>query len=618
MVRSRRAQRPGSVRTTRRGRRAAAGVAALAVAGSLFAAAQPAGADSTDRAGGADRKDRGRTVDVQLLSFNDFHGNLEPPQGSSGQVTELQPDGSKKNIEAGGVEYLATALRDAREGNRYSVTAAAGDLVGASPLISGLFHDEPAVEAMNGLGLDVAGVGNHEFDEGLAELRRLEDGGDHPKDGSYREGRTFGGADFPYLAANVTEEKTGKPALDPVYVWKERGVKIGFIGVTLEATPDIVSAEGVAGLEFHDEIETIDRYAKQLRRQGVESIVALVHEGGFPAASAGGAYNYDCDSPGPGAGISGPVAEIAEGTTASVDAFVTGHTHQPYACTIPDPEGNARSVTSASSFGRLYTDTTLTYDRRSGDIVRTATELPDAENHVVDRERPKAPDMTSLIEEWNALAEPIAAEPVGWVSGDVPRSGTESPLGDLIADAQLAHARTLDESAVLALMNPGGIRADITYAASGGEGDGVVTYGEGFTVQPFSNTVNLTTLTGEQLLKVLREQVGGANEASPKILQPSAGLTYTLDLTKSGTDRVVADSVKLDGQPLDPAATYRVAVNSFLAGGGDGFPTLAEGTDPLVGGDDLAALETYLTANSSADEPLAPPAADRITVVGQP
>ncbi|WBB58441.1 bifunctional metallophosphatase/5'-nucleotidase [Streptomyces sp. WMMC500] len=585
------------------------------MAGSLFAAAQPAGADGTDR---PDRDHGyGRTVDVQLLSFNDFHGNLEPPQGSSGQVTELQPDGSKKTIAAGGVEYLASSLRDARAGNPYSVTAAAGDLVGASPLISGLFHDEPTVEAMNGLGLDVAGVGNHEFDEGLAELRRLADGGCHPEDGCYTDGRTYEGADFPYLAANVTDEKTGEPVLDPVYVWKKKGVKIGFIGVTLEGTPDIVSAEGIKGLEFHDEIETLDTYAKQLRSQGVESIVALVHEGGFPAASAGGAYNYDCDTPGPGAGISGPVAEIAKGTTASVDAFVTGHTHQPYACTIPDPEGKPRSVTSASSFGRLYTDTTLTYDRRSGDIVRTATRLPHARNHVVDREQPKAPDMTSLVEEWNALAAPIAAKPVGYISGDVPRAGTESPLGDLIADAQLAHAETLDEGAQLALMNPGGIRADLTYAASGGEGDGVVTYGEGFTVQPFSNTVNLTSLTGEQLLQVLREQVSGANEASPKVLQPSAGLTYTLDLTKSGADRVVADSVRLDGQPLDPAATYRVAVNSFLAGGGDGFPTLAEGTDPLVGGDDLAALESYLTANSSAEGPLAPPAADRITVVGQ-
>lgn len=581
------------------------------MAGSLFAAAQPAGADS------AEKQDRGRTVDVQLLSFNDFHGNLEPPQGSSGEVAELQPDGSKKTVKAGGVAYLATSLRDAREGNRYSVTAAAGDLVGASPLVSGLFHDEPTVEAMNGLGLDVAGVGNHEFDEGIAELRRLQDGGNHPEDGGYREGRTYGGADFPYLAANVTDEKTGKPALDPVYVWKKEGVKIGFIGVTLEATPDIVSAEGVKGLKFHDEIETIDTYAKQLRRQGVESIVALVHEGGYPAASAGGAYNYDCDTPGPGAGISGPVAEIAKGTTASVDAFVTGHTHQPYACTIPDPEGNARSVTSASSFGRLYTDTTLTYDRRTGDIVRTATKLPDAENHVVDREQRRAPDMTSLVEEWNELAAPIAAKPVGYVSGDIPREGTESPLGDLIADAQLAHARTLDESTRVAFMNPGGIRAGITYASAGDEGDGVVTYGEGFTVQPFSNTVNLTGLTGEQLLQVLREQVSGANEAAPKILQPSAGLTYTLDLTESGADRVVADSVRLDGQPLDPAATYRVAVNSFLAGGGDGFPTLADGTDTLVGGDDLAALESYLTANSSADKPLAPPAADRITVIGQ-
>ncbi|MFW6695214.1 bifunctional metallophosphatase/5'-nucleotidase [Streptomyces sp. MAR4 CNX-425] len=615
MLRSRRTQRAGRVRTTRRGRRAAAAAAAVAVAGSLFAAAQPAGADSADRGRGHGHG-HGRTVDVQLLSFNDFHGNLEPPQGSSGRVTELQPDGSTKTVDAGGVEYLATSLREAREDHRYSVTAAAGDLVGASPLISGLFHDEPTVEAMNGLGLDVAGVGNHEFDEGRAELLRLQDGGCHPEDGCYAEGRAFEGADFPYLAANVTDEKTGEPVLDPVHVWKKRGVKIGFIGVTLEGTPDIVSAEGVKGLDFHDEIETLDRYAKQLRRQGVESIVALVHEGGFPADSSGGAYNYDCDSPGPGAGISGPVAEIAAGTTSDVDAFVTGHTHQAYACTVPDPEGRPRSVTSASSFGRLYTETTLTYDRRSGDIVRTATELPDAANHVVDREQPRAADMTALVEEWNARAEPVAAKPIGYVSADIPRTGTESPLGDLIADAQLAHARTLDEGARLALMNPGGIRADLTHAASGGEGDGVVTYGEGFTVQPFSNTVNLTSLTGEQLLQVLREQVSGANEESPKILQPSAGLTYTLDLTKSGADRVVAGSVRLDGQPLDTAATYRVAVNSFLAGGGDGFPTLAEGTDPLVGGDDLAALETYLTANSSADSPLAPPAADRITVVG--
>jgi len=204
---------------------------------------------------------------------------------------------------------------------------------------------------------------------------------------------------------------------------------------------------------------------------------------------------------------------------------------------------------------------------------------------------------------------------IGYISADVPNTGTESPMGDLIADAQLAYGKELDPETDLALMNPGGVRAGLTYAAKGSEGDGVVTYAEGFTVQPFSNTVNLQNFTGAQLIQVLKEQVSGTNAAAPKILQPSSGLTYTLDLTKAGADRVVADSVKVDGVAVDPAATYRVATNSFLAGGGDGFPTLGQGTGDLVGTDDLAALEKYLTANSSAGSPISPPAADRITIV---
>ncbi|MCZ9342041.1 5'-nucleotidase C-terminal domain-containing protein, partial [Streptomyces sp. TRM76130] len=234
---------------------------------------------------------------------------------------------------------------------------------------------------------------------------------------------------------------------------------------------------------------------------------------------------------------------------------------------------------------------------------------------VVTRDVAEAPDMTALIGKWNALATPIGSRAVGWISGDIGNSGTESPLGDLIADAQLAHGRALDPETDLALMNPGGIRAPLTYAASGSEGDGVVTYAEGFTVQPFANTVNLQDLTGAQLIQVLKEQVSGVNEAAPKILQVSEGLTYTLDLTKSGADRVVTDSIRLNGAAIDPAATYRVASNSFLAGGGDGFTTLGQGTDDVVGADDLTALEQYLTANSSASAPLAPPAADRITIV---
>ncbi|MGC9543719.1 bifunctional metallophosphatase/5'-nucleotidase [Streptomyces sp. UG1] len=585
-----------------------ASAAALATAGAL-AAALPA----TASAGESSKKHGGgyhfnRYQDVQLLSFNDLHGNLEPPAGSSGRVTEVHEDGSTETIDAGGVEYLATHLRQAREGNKYSITAAGGDMVGASPLISGLFHDEPTIEALNKLDLDVTSVGNHEFDEGARELARLQKGGCHPTDGCYTD-EEFGGADFPYLAANVLDEKTNRPILKPYWVWKKKDVKVGFIGVTLEDTPGIVSADGVKGLKFKDEVETINKYAKALQRQGVKSIVALIHEGGFPASTA---YNYDCDSPGAGDGISGPIVDIAKNITPQVDALVTGHTHTAYACTIPDPSGKPRTVTSAASFGRLYTDTTLTYDRFTGDIARTAVK---SANHVVTRDVPKAPDMTELISKWNTLAAPIGNRAIGHISADIVRDGTESPLGDLIADAQLAYGKELDPETDLALMNPGGIRAPLTFAAKGSEGDGVVTYAEGFTVQPFSNTVNLQDFTGEQLIQVLKEQVSGANAASPKVLQISSGLTYTLDLTKTGADRVVTDSIKLNGEAIDPTATYRVATNSFLAGGGDGFPTLGQGTNDLVGADDLAVLEKHLTANSSATNPIAPPAADRITVV---
>ncbi|MEU7338022.1 bifunctional metallophosphatase/5'-nucleotidase [Streptomyces sp. NPDC007074] len=591
----------------RRSHRLLAGAAGLATVAAL-AAAMPASAGQ-DRATARHHHGSGRYQDVQLLSFNDLHGNLEPPTGSSGRVTELQPDGTTKSVDAGGVEYLATHLRDARKGNKYSITAAAGDMVGASPLLSGLFHDEPTVDALNKLDLDVTSVGNHEFDEGAKELARLQNGGCHPTDGCYDKKAKFKGADFPYLAANVTDEKTKKPILKPYWVWKKNGVKVGFIGVTLEGTPNIVSAEGVKGLKFGDEVETINKYAKELQRQGVKSIVALIHEGGAPASQS---YNYDCDSPGAGDGISGPIVDIAKNVTPAVDALVTGHTHQAYACTIADPAGNPRMVTSASSFGRLYTDTTLTYDRWTGDIARTAVK---SANHVVTRDVAKAADMTGLIAKWNTLAAPVASRPIGYIAGEIGNAGTESPLGDMIADAQLAYARSVDPEADVALMNPGGIRAGLTYTASGSEGDGVVTYGEAYTVQPFANTVNLVNLTGAQLITALQQQVSGANEASPKILQISRGLTYTLDLTRTGAARVVADSVRLDGAPIDPAAGYRVAMNSFLAGGGDGFTELGKGTNVLVGGDDLAAFEAYLTANSSATAPYPVPAADRVTVV---
>ncbi|WP_329196992.1 MULTISPECIES: bifunctional metallophosphatase/5'-nucleotidase [unclassified Streptomyces] len=585
-------------------------LALTAGAGAMVAAALPAGAAS---GGGAAKS---RTVDVQMLSFNDFHGTLEPPQGSSGTVSERQADGTTKAIPAGGVEYMASALREARKGHEYSVTAAAGDMIGASPMMSGMFHDEPTIEALNKLGLDVTSVGNHEFDEGKTELRRMAYGGCHPVDGCFEYGKTFGGSQFQYLAANVTDEKTKRPLMSPTFIWKKGDVKIGFIGVTLEGTPDVVTAEGVKGLKFGDEVETINKYANELNKQGVKSIVALIHEGGLPAS---GAYNYDCDAPGAGAGVSGAIVDIAKNVDPKVDALVTGHTHQAYACNIPDPAGNPRMVTSAASYGRLFTDTTLTYDRQTKDIVRTPVSSPKPVQKVVSRDLPKAGDMTELIQRWNALAAPIASRPEGYISADVPGRGSEAPekpLGDLIADAQLEALAPADKGgAQLAIMNPGGIRADLAYKAAGNEGDGVVTYGESYTVQPFTNMMNVVDLTGAQLITALQQQVSGpVNGPNPKILQVSKGFTYTLDMTKAGVDRVVVDSVRLNGTAIDPAKTYRVAMNEFLAGGGDGFTVLKEHKNKLVGASDLECFNAYLN-KSSAAAPIAPPAADRITVV---
>ncbi|MFD4762672.1 bifunctional metallophosphatase/5'-nucleotidase [Streptomyces sp. NPDC058439] len=602
----------------RASRRVLAAAAGLATVGALVAA-MPASAQGNGQGNGQHKP--ANTVDVQLLSFNDLHGNLEPPAGSAGTVNETQADGTTKAIPAGGVEYLASSLRTARKGHPYSITAAGGDMVGASPLLSGLFHDEPTIEALNKINLDVTAVGNHEFDEGAVELARLQNGGCHPVEGCYEKGKKFKGADFPYLAANVTSEKTGKPILKPYTVWKKNGIKVGFIGVTLEGTPNIVTANGVKGLKFHNEVETINKYAAELDRQGVKSIVALIHEGGAPASTS---YNYDCDSSGAGDGISGPIVDIAKGITPKVDALVTGHTHQAYVCNIPDPAGNPRMVTSAASFGKLYTDTTLTYDRDTKDIVRTSVKSasasnPKSVNHIVSRDQPKATDMTDLIARWNTLAAPIANRPQGYITADIDGRGStapEKPLGNLIADAQLEGLAPADKGgAVVAFMNPGGIRADLVYKASGSEGDGVVTYGESFTVQPFTNMMNVVDLTGAQLVTALQQQVSGSNEASPKILQISEGLTYTLDMTKSGAARVVTDTIKLNGAAIDPAKTYRVAMNEFLAGGGDGFAALGQGTNKLVGASDLDLFNAYLAAHSTAAAPLAPPATDRITVI---
>ena len=527
------------------------------------------------------------TVNVQILALNDFHGNLLPPSGSSGRVG---------TIDAGGVEYLATHINNLRALNPNTVVVSAGDMVGASPLISALFHDEPTIEAFNLIGLDFNAVGNHEFDEGWSELVRLQEGGCHPVDGCL-DGDDFAGAEFQFLAANVTRKDNGK-TIFPAYKMRSfAGAKIAFIGMTLEGTPSIVTPSGIADLNFLDEADTVNALIPELKAKGIETIVVLIHEGGVQSSPA--PYN-GC------VGISGPIVDIVNRFDDEVDVVISGHTHQPYNCTI-----DGKLVTSAFSFGRLVTKIDLTIDRETGEVTTMA-----ADNRIVTRDVVKDSFLTALVNKYNALVAPIANRVIGSITGNITRTTNaagESALGDVIADAQLyATADPANGGAVIAFMNPGGIRADLTYAGSpAGEGDGNVTYGESFTVQPFGNNLVTVTMTGAQIDALLEQQFVGCGQTSNRILQVSNGFTYSWSSSAPACNKVDPTSIKLNGVTLDPAGSYRVTMNSFLADGGDGFSTFTLGTDRLGGAVDTDALEAYFAVFS----PVAPGPMNRITVL---
>ncbi|WP_445257242.1 bifunctional metallophosphatase/5'-nucleotidase [Nocardioides aurantiacus] len=605
-------------------------LAPVALGASTADAAPVAAPDKPGKPAKPGKPDKpGRYVPVQLLSFNDFHGNLEPPSGSSGRNTTgyTVADGKApvaQTTDAGGAEYLATKLAQARRGHPNSLTVAAGDLIGASPLLSAAFHDEPSVESLNQLGLDVSAVGNHEFDEGYQELQRmarggcLDDGDGEDNQDSCPDG-TFAGADFDYLAANVRYAGTSETILPPYAVKQVGQAKIGFIGMTLEETPDIVTASGVAGLEFDDEVKAANALVPVLRKQGVNAVVVLIHQGGSPKPLQLGAdatgkpypvaapYDHTC-AKGGSLEDSSPILPIARNLDPAIDMVVSGHTHNPYVCDVQDPAGQDRLVTSASSFGRLVTETNLTYDKATKDIVRASVE---GANLQVTRDLPKDAAQSALIAKYNELVRPIASKVLGSITADVQRTPTgESPLGDLIADAQLADDSVVTggQEPVIAFMNPGGIRTDLSYANQAyGEQPGEVTYSEAFAVQPFNNFLVSMNLTGQQVYDVLTQQITGANATSRKVLQVSDGFQYRL-----GASGPVDGSVTLDGVPIDKGATYRIVTNNFLADGGDGFPAFKSGTGVYYGGLDIDAFADYLQASS----PYAPQPQDRILPAG--
>jgi 5'-nucleotidase len=581
---------------------------------------------------GHGKEKRSKRTQVQLLAINDLHGHMQPNTPGAIQVgccnpvfntatPPVQTGWAPKTVPAGGIEYLATHIKDLRTTNSNTITVAAGDLIGASPLVSALFHDEPTIEALNSIGFDVAGVGNHEFDEGVPELLRMQYGnqlggdGCHPVD-HCQDGTPFEGAFFQYLAANVIDEDTNAPILPPYEIREVDGKKIAFIGLTLEGTPTIVTPTAVEGLEFRPEAATVNSLVQFLAgRKGVKAFVVLLHQGGsqtvpapvFPGPESQPNAFMDVNKC---VDFNGPeITSIANAIDDRVKVVVSAHTHQPYICTIDD-----KLVTSAASFGRVVTDIDLTLDKDG--VIKKA----DAENRIVTQDVAKDTEASALLGKYEALSAPLANQVVGHITADILSSrGTpsgqnaagEQPMGDVIADAMLEATTPTDfGGAVAAFMNAGGVRSSLLFAKSGSEAeDGIVTYGEAFTVQPFGNTLVVKTCTGQQLYDVLNQQFNNPAVGSNRIMLPSANVDYTWT-TDGGTPHVVDGTLSLDDGDtfVDTAATYRIAMNNFTAEGGDGFTVFKACTDALGGEVDLDAFVRYLGAH----DPLSPPPLDRI------
>ncbi|WP_239514049.1 bifunctional UDP-sugar hydrolase/5'-nucleotidase [Streptosporangium sp. 'caverna'] len=563
-----------------------------------------------------------KTVPVRLLSLNDFHGNLEPPTGSSGRMV----DETGATVDAGGAAYAATYLKQMSDKNTLKV--AQGDLIGASPLISAAFHDEPSVEFLGKVGVTASAVGNHEFDEGYTELMRIMNGGCHPVDGCSPAGK-WKGAKYSYLGANVLLKRPNKaaekaaldalgggsssalrsllksygiPALPPVAIRWMNGVPIGFIGVVTKTTPTIVTSEGIKDLEFVDEVKAANVASKLLKVVGVKAQVVLVHEGDQVTAG----QSPDACAAQPGAGN-----RIATQVDAEVDMVLSGHSHQAYLCKVSDPKGGTRLYSQGGSFGRVITKVDFQVDVKTRDVVRSSVV---ADNQIVTRTVTPDPEISAFVQTWKDRVASVANKPLGKITADITNSGAasgESSLGNLIADGQLAATKT-GGNAQIALMNPGGVRANLTYAGSAvGEGDGVVTYGEAFTVQPFNNLMQAVTLTGAQLKTVLEQQFTGGpnNQAFTKILQPSSNFTYTYSTSAPWGSKI--SNMKIDGVAVTDTQSIRVAANNFLVGGGDAFLAFQGGTDLWSGPLDIDAFAAYFAANPS----ITPPVPNHITVV---
>jgi 5'-nucleotidase len=607
---------------------------------------------------------------VKIIGFNDYHGNLETP-GTFG-VNTLVPTANRPAV--GGAEYMAAYVARMKSSNPLNVVVGAGDFIGATPLISALFFDEPAVETLNKIGVEFNAVGNHEFDKGKDELKRLQSGG-CKFTGSVREANSckgfgsaapgsFDGAKFKWLSANVVETATGKTLLPAYGVKTFNGVKVAFIGMTLKGTPGIVTPTGVAGLSFQDEADTVNALVPRLRAQGIESIVVLVHQGGFqnfvtglsnqPITSdingcTGDLKNTD--------GSDSDIRAIVRRLDNAVDLVISGHTHAAYNCSVntidvkgsslanavttvrptgmPNKVGRLVPVTSSSAFGRVLTDVNVTIDPNTRDIVAVSPRnvLVDRTDAVINDAIAANPEVRNVVTAYKAAVSPLANAVIATITAPMSNAANaagEMEAGDLIADAQLAATQpTAVGGAVMAFMNAGGVR-NPGFVSATGSYPYDLTYGDAFTAQPFGNSLVTMTLTAQQLKDVLEQQFANCNGqgTANRIMQISNGLKYTwkaagtcgtriTEVALTPTDVTVVpplvtgptELIVINGVVQNPARTYRVTVNNFMATGGDGFGVLVGGTNQLGGAQDIDALTAYLAGYKSPSAAYSPSSA---------
>jgi 5'-nucleotidase len=548
---------------------------------------------------------------VKIIGFNDYHGNLQSP--GSFAVNLAVPPAQRTPV--GGADFIAAHVNKLKAQNPLNVVVGAGDMIGATPLISSLFHDEPSVETLNRIGLEFNAVGNHEFDKGSPDLLRLQRGGCKVEQGvvdpNSCQGAKVGtpvpfeGARFQWLSANVVVTASGRTLLPAYGVKRFNGVPVAFVGMTLKDTPGIVTPTGVAGLEFRDEAATVNALVPQLRAAGIEAIVVLLHEGGVQTGALADINQCDGDLAG------SPIARIVGQLDDAVDVVISGHTHAAYNCRLPNAQGRRIPVSSASAFGRVLSDIDVRIDPTRRDIVDVSVT-----NRLVDRQDPGvSADATVLgiVNGYDALVAPRAGVVIGSISTELPNNASDAacnmPAGALVADAHLAAtAAPAFGAAVVAFTNRGGVRTPgFVYKQRDGEGDGNVTYGEAFAAQPFGNSLVTMTLTAQDIKDVLEQQFAGCrgqSASATRIMLPSNGFKYRWDgsqacdarissvtLRRGGVTETLVDA---QGRVLDPTRPYRVTVNSFMASGGDNFSTFLKGKSPLGGALDIDALVAYL------------------------